>query len=159
MLQNPQHGSISRGFRITRWSHTVVCLCPQFGGCRKETGLADGESARCPTLPLLRWHRGERRHQRHCPPRSPLVSARRAFIILAGILHLPSAPVGCQTAGGSRQPSAISDQLKTPSGCIAWHVVKHGDVIVCAQPLAYARGSVRRRFGAANVRERMRNYL
>ena len=32
-------------------------------------------------------------------------------------------------------------------------------LLFAPQPLAYARGSVRRRFGAANVRERMRNYL
>src|ERR1035437_5802267 len=31
-------------------------------------------------------------------------------------------------------------------------------LLFAPQPLAYARGSVRRRFGAANVRERMRNY-
>src|ERR1039457_4144227 len=32
-------------------------------------------------------------------------------------------------------------------------------LLFAPQPLAYARGSVRRRFGAANVRERMRNLL
>src|ERR1017187_6294810 len=32
-------------------------------------------------------------------------------------------------------------------------------LLFAPHPLAYARGSVRRRFGAANVRERMRNYL
>ena len=32
-------------------------------------------------------------------------------------------------------------------------------LLFAPQPLAYARGSVRHRFGAANVRERMRNYL
>src|ERR1035437_3733696 len=37
--------------------------------------------------------------------------------------------------------------------------VNMATLLFAPQPLAYARGSVRRRFGAATVRERMRNYL
>src|ERR1019366_2471666 len=38
-------------------------------------------------------------------------------------------------------------------------VLNMATLLFAPQTLAYARGSVRRRFGAANVRERMRNYL
>ena len=38
-------------------------------------------------------------------------------------------------------------------------VLNMATLLFAPHPLAYARGSVRRRFGAANVRERMRNYL
>jgi hypothetical protein len=41
---------------------------------------------------------------------------------------------------------------------LGYHV-NMATLLFAPQPLAYARGSVRRRFGAANVRERMRNYL
>ena len=37
-------------------------------------------------------------------------------------------------------------------------ILNMATLLFAPQPLAYARGSVRRRFGAANVRERMRNY-
>src|ERR1017187_284175 len=48
---------------------------------------------------------------------------------------------------------------RLPVRDIAGQFLNMATLLFAPQPLAYARGSVRRRFGAANVRERMRNYL
>src|ERR1017187_1755565 len=44
-------------------------------------------------------------------------------------------------------------------GSLFGNLLNVATLLFAPQPIAYARGSVRRRFGAANVRERMRNYL
>src|ERR1035438_495306 len=78
-------------------------------------------------------------------------------------LRYSSWPGWCATwkwqVRSSLGPGKLKHAPPMARSILVGHALNMATLLFAPQPLAYARGSVRRRFGAANVRERMRNYL
>jgi ATP-dependent DNA helicase RecG len=91
--------------------------------------------------------------------RSKITHLGRIYHLSAGMYRQLGHPAGYVRAHGI---SAIRQEAMVLEYVAAHGRIECGQVMAtllfAPQPLAYARGSVRRRFGAANVRERMRNY-